>query len=116
MSICQPCINAATRKWNASEGGPRWRRYKLKKKDIIAMKAAQDNSCVICHDSFNEVDDHVDHDNRCCGKEKVHNGGTCGKCIRDLLCGSCNQGLGNFKDSPQRLANAIKYLAKWGIV
>lgn len=112
-SWCQPCMNEASRKWNASEAGPRWRRYKLKKQDIINMKAAQGNVCAICEDSFNNVEDHVDHDNRCCGKERVQNGGTCGKCIRALLCGSCNQGLGNFKDSSERLEQAINYLRKW---
>lgn len=112
-SWCQPCLNESSRKWNASEAGPRWRRYKLKKQDIIEMKASQGNSCAICGDSFDDVVDHVDHDNRCCGKEKIHNGGTCGNCIRDLLCGSCNQGLGNFKDDIERLLNAVSYLEKW---
>ncbi|WMX18936.1 hypothetical protein [Escherichia phage vB_EcoP_PAS59] len=30
--------------------------------------------------------------------------------IRGLLCSSCNTGLGLFKDSPENLENAIKYL------
>lgn len=30
--------------------------------------------------------------------------------VRGLLCSSCNFGLGNFKDNPVLLANAIKYL------
>lgn len=113
QSWCQSCKNEHTRKWNASEAGPRWRRYKLKKQDVIDMKVFQGNACAICGDSFNNVEDHVDHDNRCCDKEKVHNGGTCGQCVRALLCGSCNQGLGNFKDSVNRLEKAVAYLRKW---
>lgn len=31
--------------------------------------------------------------------------------IRGLLCTSCNNGLGRFKDSKEFLANAIKYLS-----
>lgn len=113
-SWCQPCMNENTREWNASEAGPRWRRYKLKKSVIEQMKQAQLNACAICGDSFNDVMDHVDHDNRCC-PQKTSTDVTCGKCVRALLCGSCNQGLGNFKDNPERLMNAINYLRKWGI-
>lgn len=114
-SWCQPCLNVLSRQRNASERGPRYRRYKLTRTDIHSIKASQGNACVICQDNFDDVEDHVDHNNLCCSKEKTRQSGTCGECVRDLLCGSCNQGLGNFKDDPQRLANAIKYLAKWGI-
>lgn len=112
-SWCQPCLNELSRHRSASEKGPRFYRYKLTKTNIIEMKIKQNNSCSICGDNFDTVDDHVDHDNSCCAKEKVNSGGTCGECVRDLLCGSCNQGLGNFKDSIERMENAIRYLRKW---
>ncbi len=48
---------------------------------------------------------HVDHDHTCCPGSK-----SCGKCVRGLLCRSCNQGLGNFKDAPSLLREAILYL------
>jgi hypothetical protein len=34
------------------------------------------------------------------------------KRFRDFLCTNCNIGLGQFKDSPERLQKAIEYLAK----
>lgn len=33
--------------------------------------------------------------------------------IRGILCGSCNNGLGNFKDSPDLLVTASCYVAKY---
>ena len=35
--------------------------------------------------------------------------------IRGLLCNNCNRGLGHFKDNPELLYNAMKYLEK-GII
>jgi hypothetical protein len=50
----------------------------------------------------------VDHDHKCCPKVK-----SCGKCIRALLCHSCNTGLGLLKDSIEILDSAKLYLEKW---
>lgn len=54
-------------------------------------------------------------ENKCkiCGEEKLLNVDHChttGK-IRGLLCTNCNLGLGNFKDNPELLTKAIKYLS-----
>jgi hypothetical protein len=35
--------------------------------------------------------------------------------VRDILCVSCNHGLGSFKDNIALLKQAIKYLIKWRI-
>lgn len=51
---------------------------------------------------------HIDHDHSCCpGK------GSCGKCVRGILCRNCNVGLGFLKDSIPRLEDAISYLSSY---
>jgi hypothetical protein len=50
----------------------------------------------------------VDHDRTCCPGNK-----SCGKCVRELLCVNCNQGLGKFKESEEFLYKASEYLKRW---
>jgi len=53
--------------------------------------------------------------NRCCPTKFKGSGlllTKCGKCIRGLLCTSCNSGLGMFSDDVERLISAISYLQK----
>lgn len=65
--------------------------------------------CAICgrheKDPLNKRKLHVDHDHNCCPP----NSG-CDNCVRGLLCASCNQGIGMFKDNVDFLSSAIKYL------
>lgn len=49
----------------------------------------------------------IDHDHSCCPGRK-----SCGKCVRGLLCSSCNHGLGNFSDDPDLLFAAHRYLSR----
>lgn len=49
----------------------------------------------------------IDHDHSCCKKG-------CPKCVRALLCSSCNTGLGLFKDDPTLLIAASNYLVSYG--
>lgn len=47
----------------------------------------------------------IDHDHSCCAGS-----GSCGKCVRGVLCGNCNSALGHAKDSADRLQGLISYL------
>lgn len=88
----------------------RFRQYNLTDEQLAEMLAAQSGACPICktplsHQEWRGMQ--IDHDHSCCAHE-----GSCGLCVRGLLCSSCNLGLGCFQDDPQRLRNAIDYLAK----
>ena len=78
--------------------------YNISEADYMTMFAAQDERCAICGSKSERWLD-VDHDHACCPGGK-----SCGKCVRGLLCHSCNVGLGGFRDQADRLQNAIKYL------
>ena len=76
--------------------------------DPQVLLAAQGGQCAIC----GTIDPGkrgwaTDHDHSCCSG----NGNTCGECVRGVLCGSCNTGLGMFGDSVVKLASAIEYLS-----
>lgn len=47
----------------------------------------------------------VDHDHSCCPA-----GRSCGRCVRGLLCHSCNVALGHLRDDISVLKSAIAYL------
>lgn len=52
----------------------------------------------------------VDHDHSCCPGSK-----TCGRCLRGLLCSSCNNALGYFRDSQDTIKAALRYLEGGGV-
>lgn len=81
------------------------KKYGLTHETYDALLASQNGRCAIC-----ETDEprgtgaggkrfHVDH---------CHSGGG----VRGLLCGHCNAGLGQFKDSIPRMQRAIEYLTQ----
>ncbi|QWT30052.1 HNH endonuclease [Streptomyces phage Sham] len=67
----------------------------IKDKEALLEKAGY--CCQICGGDVNLSTGRVDHDH------------ATGK-TRGILCNNCNLGLGNFKDSPERLLKAIAYL------
>lgn len=85
------------------------RRYNLTEDRVAAMLADQGDACAICRTSFEGRRSwHVDHDHACCDRKA----GCCGKCVRGLLCGPCNRGIGCLGDDPERLRAAVAYLER----
>ena len=85
---CKSCHNAAGSEYYFH------RKYKLTKKQVRALRAAQSDRCAICGEPAPE---HLDHD---------HDTGR----IREILCQRCNQGLGLFRDDPALLHTAAFYV------
>ena len=90
------------------------RKYGITRARFDDLLNTQDHKCPICGcllilDGPNTKNKfQVDHDHSCCPSET-----SCGKCIRGVLCGSCNRGLGLFQDSSVTLGNALRYLSQY---
>lgn len=78
------------------------RSYGLTARDWYRLLQDQMNACAICG-SVEPL--HIDHDHECCSGIR-----SCGKCVRGLLCHSCNIGLGQFRDDSRIIASALSYL------
>ncbi|MFF5173553.1 endonuclease VII domain-containing protein [Micromonospora sp. NPDC000089] len=96
---CKPCHNEKGKESKLRlHGGSREyhlrRRYGVGEKEFQELLAEQGGVCAICGA---EDPQHLDHDHRT-------------GWVRGILCFNCNGGLGQFRDSPTRLAEAITYL------
>jgi hypothetical protein len=71
------------------------------------MLREQNDCCAICgiHKDKLKKRLNIDHDHNCCPGE-----GSCGKCIRGLLCSVCNSAIGLLKDSEEIVETALNYL------
>jgi hypothetical protein len=116
-SYCKACkaefMRAATQRWkdrNPEKYRRSTKRTNLRKfarrhgADIDIglydqMVAEQDGRCLICGAKPGRIALAVDHD---------HETGR----VRGLLCRSCNQGLGHFRDDPDLLRSAAAYLER----
>jgi len=89
-------------------------RYGLTKEQFEYLLNKQDNRCAICQKPFNTENwPRIDHDHACCPISDGSGGliTKCGgKCVRGLLCVSCNSGLGMFNDNLERVVSAANYL------
>jgi len=95
-------------------------KYGITEDAFTALLEAQDNRCAICSRVFSPQNmPSIDHDHACCPStpksidyksERSHQTKGCGKCVRGLLCRSCNTGLGMFMDNTEYLVAAVRYL------
>jgi len=78
----------------------------------------QNNCCKICGIEFSfrgegkgsgVTSPQIDHDHACCATHCT----CCGKCIRGLLCGTCNKALGLFHDNIDLIKKGLKYLEEY---
>ncbi|MCX5174355.1 endonuclease domain-containing protein [Streptomyces virginiae] len=71
------------------------RTYSLTVEEVNGILRVQRDACGLCGeepgDAFGSVDEagrsfwNIDHDHACCGQ-----GGSCGRCVRGMLCRMCN--------------------------
>lgn len=97
---------------NARRKPDRWKarlktEYNISFFEYERMLAAQGGKCAVCRGDRRGAGKrfHVDHDHACCARV-----GSCGGCIRGLLCGNCNTLIGLAMDDPARLMAAAQYL------
>lgn len=85
------------------------RAYNITLVQYELMLAAQGGGCATCRiqlDPYIRVSRlSVDHDHNHCRGPR-----SCGRCVRGLLCSSCNHTLGNARDDVVLLGNMIEYL------
>ncbi|MFI5607768.1 endonuclease domain-containing protein [Amycolatopsis sp. NPDC051903] len=84
-----------------------FKKWGLTDEAYTALMRRQGFSCGICGGVFERGQKlpAVDHDHACCSHQ-----GSCGLCVRGLLCTRCNIGLGYFRDNVQSLEAAVRYL------
>lgn len=84
--------------------------YCINRRDFDEMMRIQNGACAICSVAVPDSSSlHVDHDHGCCPGRR-----SCGRCVRGLLCASCNIALGHLGDSITRMESAIVYLLSYG--
>ena len=94
------------------------RAYGLSSQEYDDMVIAQGGKCAICGTGDPRGGSRkfqhywsIDHDHRCCPGF-----GSCGKCVRGLLCSPCNLAIGQFGDNPDTLRAALNYLTAKSVV
>lgn len=84
------------------------RNYNIDTKKYEKMLAKSNGGCYICGKTQEESGKYlaVDHDHSCC-KSK---GRSCGKCVRGILCDTCNRAVGLLKDNPENAMAVAEYI------
>jgi hypothetical protein len=93
-NYCSSCKKDYDRKIKTS------RRWNI---SIDTINDMYSHGCAVCGKTEGRMC--IDHDHACCPGQ-----GSCGKCVRGVLCTKCNAALGMVDDSIERLQALIAYL------
>jgi hypothetical protein len=87
------------------------RRYGVSPEWYVAKLSEQKGKCAVCdtNDPGRGGRFYIDHDHHCCSQRKKR---CCGKCVRGLLCSSCNLRLAAL-EMAEWLPQAEAYLARY---
>lgn len=103
---CLECTRARSRQWNIDNPDGRQRTYVLRTwgMSLEAYKEMLQDGCEVCG-TLEQLT--IDHDHACCpGK------GSCGDCIRGVLCNRHNLAEGNLQGDPNEAYALAEYMKK----
>lgn len=83
------------------------RNYGIDQKELERMKAEQDNKCFLC-DNEGFLIGNNNHNEKL-AVDHCHDTGK----VRKLLCHNCNRALGLFKDNPELMRKAARYVENY---
>lgn len=81
--------------------------YGITEEQYQELYEAQDRRCYLCQRAKGTGRKRlaVDHDHSCCPEPP-----TCGRCVRGLLCKTCNRMIGHLRDNPEAFERGAEYL------
>ena len=94
------------KKWLMDKKSHLWTHYRMTVEDYQRLHEHQGGRCAICKKHRRLV---VDHDHSCCPGKL-----SCGRCVRGLLCFSCNTLTGYLESHRKSVAIAERYIANGG--
>lgn len=104
---CKTHYSAKKKQTSLANAEKRWEQVYSISADIYwAIYEAQGGLCALCRRANGKSKRlAVDHDHGCCpGKT------SCGRCVRSLLCTTCNKMLGHLEDDPELVERIWLYL------
>lgn len=116
LKCCPHCAKIYHSKWQIINK-VRHKGYQIKTQYNITLPEKQklynrqNNKCLFfdfCGNAPNLLSVNIDHDHKCCPNIK-----SCGKCIRGLLCTSCNTFLGKIERHPGLIKSMLIYIKKY---
>lgn len=102
-NYCNHCIHLLTMYSYLITPGLQLPRYHMNEVQYIKLHVAQGFSCLLCEAKTQLF---IDHDHGCCPKKSM----SCGKCVRGLLCGTCNIIVGYVENRRDVVERVPQYL------